>query len=125
MTTAGVCKGKRLEVALAVAFHVSPDLASLLFPSFSVYIRYVLCTPELLPAQLGAVLVEGIKDKSSFQWCQKLEDISTRSIECSGEVLYSLGGLLRFVVLDAQALKSFITLLAFIHFALTTRHKLH
>lgn len=42
---------------------VSPDLASLLFPSPAVSIRRDLCTPELSLAALGAGLVGGIKDR--------------------------------------------------------------
>ena len=52
---------KGQHVAPTVAFIVSPDLASLLFPSFTVCVGRVLCAPELSLADLGSDLVGAIE----------------------------------------------------------------
>jgi hypothetical protein len=73
---------------------VSPDLASLLFPSPAGSIRRDLCAPELSLAALAAKPVNAIKDKSLEPSASSLEAPSRRCMERVAFLLYSSGGLL-------------------------------
>lgn len=70
---------------------VSPDLASLLFPSLAVCIRRDLCAPELSLAELGACPVGGIKDKFLLLAPESRSNIQSVAAPIPYAWLYSSG----------------------------------